>query len=390
MGKTIEWTGAGVDERLTWPEWMAIEAPYQDCAVEEEGLVTRFHANGMDWDIHGTLYKPAVDRMPGVAFFLTHGGAGSERELHETPDGRPGLAVVLARQGFRCLSVSYVGHYPKGGRWTQSAEERMPVYLLDRDLEQDEILERNLRCTFDVHVMGMSLLADAHLAGRKLIAFGHSTGGPMTMAMPTYLRECEVSGILGWGTVEPNLWTTEWTQWFEKQPPRVFPVDSFARRNVENFRAARYEDHPDLCPWGRAEEYFEWGDQWKSQFKTSLCDNQNLGNIPIMDEYAARTSLDREAYLSGFRDPDANWLARTSVLMMAGENDSILTAPGRSDIVPDRQTFIAQKFAPRAVRTKSVFVPRYGHFGYVGIHNEKIAYLWLEALADGFFGDLTA
>lgn len=385
MCKTIDWTDAKVDERLTWSAWMDIEAPYEDCTVEEEEVVTRFEANGMVWDIHGTLYKPAVDRMPSVAFFLTHGGAGSEREFHETPDGRPGLAMVLARQGFRSLAVSYVGHYPKGGQWTVSAEERWPDYLLDAELDLSEILERNLRCTFDVHVEGMALLADQHLAGRNLIAFGHSTAGPMTMTMPDYLKSAKVTGILGWGTVEPNLWTTEWTRWFEKQPPRVFPVDSFARRNVENFRAARYEDHPDLCPWGSAEEYFVWGDKFKSQFKTSLCDNQNLGNIDIMYEYAERTGLSPDAYLKGLRDPDAEWLSRTSVLMLAGENDSILNAAGRFDVVPDRQTFISHKFSIRAARTKSIIVPRYGHFGFVGIHNEKIAYLWLDALAKGYF-----
>jgi hypothetical protein len=47
--------------------------------------------------------------------------------------------------------------------------------------------------------------------------------------------------------------------------------------------------------------------------------------------------------------------------------------------------FMGYKFAQRARNAKVVLVPRFGHFGYVGIHNEKIAYAWIRALLSGFF-----
>ena len=101
--------------RLSWDQWLGIGAPYAEVPYTTKDVIARYSRNGYDWDIHGTLYIPKREAVPGTAFFLTHGGAGSEKEVHETPDGRPGLAPVLAAQGFRCLAVTYPGHYPPGG-----------------------------------------------------------------------------------------------------------------------------------------------------------------------------------------------------------------------------------------------------------------------------------
>ena len=96
-----------------------------------------------------------------------------------TPDGRPGLARVLAAQGFKVLALTYPGHYPPGGVCKQPVAERNPIYLFDRYLAEQEIIDRNLKCTFNVILQGAGLLTDRHFAGREIIVFGHSTGGPM-------------------------------------------------------------------------------------------------------------------------------------------------------------------------------------------------------------------
>jgi hypothetical protein len=370
--------------RVPWRRWLGIEAPYPVVDFTTREVAARFARNGYDWDVHGTIYVPKREAAPGVAFVLTHGGAGSERELHETPDGRPGLAAVLASQGFRCLAVTYPGHYPPGGEWTVPVARRQPCYLLDRKLPNAEIRDRNLRCTFNTIVEGMARLADRHLAGYDLLAFGHSTGGPMSMLLYRFLNKAKVIGIVGWASGGPDGWYGEWVRWIGAKTAIALPIDSFARRSVASFRAAGYEDAADLTPWGGAEEYMAWGNRHKSQMKTSLCDNQHNAAVATLKEYARRTGLPEREYLDHLWDPDPEWLGRTSVLLLLGENDRNHWFYGKTE--QDKlETFMGAKFAQRTPRTRVVLVPRYGHFGYVGLHNEKIAYAWLWALKDGYF-----
>jgi pimeloyl-ACP methyl ester carboxylesterase len=370
--------------RMPWERWLGIEAPFPAVPYTVKEVTTRFTRNGYAWDVHGRLYVPKREAVPGIAFFLTHGGAGSEMEVHETPDGRPGLAAVLASQGFRCLAVTYPGHYPPGGVWTVPVPKRHPVYLLDRKLPLSEVRARNLRCTFNVTVEGMARLADRHLAGTKVLSFGHSTGGPMAMLLYRFLEKAQVAGLVGWASGGPDGWYREWIDWTGAKPGRVQPIESFARRSAETFRAAGYEDVRELTPWGGAEEYTAWGDKYKSQMKTSLCDNQHDANVPILKEYAKRTGLPEREYLDHLWDPDPEWLGHTGVLLLLGENDRNHWFYGKTER-EKLETFMGEKFAQRTPRTRVVLVPKYGHFGYAALHNEKIAYTWLWALKDGYF-----
>ena len=164
---------------LNWDEWLTIEAPYSDVKISSQDVVARYNRNGYDWDIHGTLFTAEKEFDSNRAFVFFHGGAGSEKIMDLTPDGRPGLARVVASQGFNVLALTYPGHYPKGGVWKQPIAERMPIYLVDRELPTEEIVDRNLKCTFNVILQGAGLLTDQRFAGREIIGFGHSTGGPM-------------------------------------------------------------------------------------------------------------------------------------------------------------------------------------------------------------------
>src|SRR6476646_7093124 len=38
--------------RLTWDEWLGIEAPYDATKVTTADAWTRYHRNGYDWDMH--------------------------------------------------------------------------------------------------------------------------------------------------------------------------------------------------------------------------------------------------------------------------------------------------------------------------------------------------
>jgi hypothetical protein len=376
---------AGID----WDNWLGISAPFRNRSYTCREVVERFERNDYEWDIHGTLYEPESETHPGLGFVLLHGGAGSEREVWETPDGRPGLAAVLASQGFRCLAVTFPGHYPRDGEWKASTEQRQPAYLLDRDLAPEEIADRNLKCTFNTIVQGTAALLDQCLDGYRVLAFGHSTGGPMSMFLYRFVKRVQIAGIVGWASGGPDGWYAEWARWVVDKTDVIRPLGAMSRRSVESFQSAGYEDAPELCPWGGAEEYMAWGNRHKSQMKSGLCDNQHWGHVETLREYSRVTGLPESEFVDHLRDPDPDWLSKVSVLLITGENDKNHWIEGREE-QRSLERFVGEKFALRAHRTQVIVVPKYGHFGYVGLHNEKIVYCWLNALSKGFFNPIAS
>ncbi|MEE8516734.1 MAG: hypothetical protein V3T02_08870, partial [Alphaproteobacteria bacterium] len=201
---------SGLLIKLDWDEWMEVTPPYDSVPFTQKDVTTRFNRNGYDWDIQGILYEPETEADRGIAIVMFHGGAGSSYGKDTTPDGRPGLPRVLASQGFKVLNLTYPGHYPPGGLWKESVAERQPWYLLDHKLSDEEIQDRNLKCTFNVIMQGSAQLVDLHLAGRKILAHGHSTGGPMAAHLCRFTAKTSVIGILGWGSGGPDGWRKEW------------------------------------------------------------------------------------------------------------------------------------------------------------------------------------
>jgi len=96
--------------KLTWEEWLAITEPYANGDFSSADVTARYRRNGYEWDMHGTLFSPQSETDPRRAFVFFHGGAGSEKIMDLTPDGRPGLARALAAQGFKVLALTYPGH----------------------------------------------------------------------------------------------------------------------------------------------------------------------------------------------------------------------------------------------------------------------------------------
>jgi pimeloyl-ACP methyl ester carboxylesterase len=369
--------------RLTWEEWLSIAEPYEKVGFSTRDVAIRYNRNGYDWDIHGTLYTPEKEVSSQRAFVLFHGGAGSEKIMDRTPDGRPGLARALCGQGFKALALTYPGHYPPGGVWTQPIPDRMPNYLLDRQLPATEILDRNLKCTFNTILQGAGLLTDEHLAGREILAFGHSTGGPMAAHLTRFSKETKVIGLVGFGSGGPDRWRKEWRDQTGAEKYAEKPVNHISRRSPDSFRESGYVDPPELTPWGGADDYIRLVSPLRSQMKTSLCDNQHNAAVGILEEYSKRTGLPREEYFDHLQDPDPTWLKTIRVLLLVGENDKGHWVKG--DRLEDkREMFMGAKYAA-TTRAHVVLVPRYGHVGYAELHNEKIAYLWLWALRSGYF-----
>ena len=228
--------------KLNWDEWLTIGSPYADVKISTEEVIARYNRNGYDWDMHGTIFTPDKEADRRRAFVFFHGGAGSEKIMDLTPDGRPGLARVLASQGFKVLALTYPGHYPKGGVWKQPIPERMPVYLMDRELRKEEILDRNLKCTFNVILQGAGLLTDEHFVGREIIGFGHSTGGPMAAHLTRFSKKTKVIGLAGFGSGGPDGWRLEWRNKTGAETYREIPIDHISRRSPDSFKNSGYVD----------------------------------------------------------------------------------------------------------------------------------------------------
>ena len=371
--------------KLSWEDWLAIAPPYADGNFSAQDVTTRYQRNGYDWDMHGTLYTPAEERDAKRGFVFFHGGAASEKIMDFTPDGRPGLARVLAAQGFKVLSLTYPGHYPPGGVWKTPVAERMPIYLLDRELPREEILDRNIKCTFNVILQGAGLLTDQHLAGREIIGFGHSTGGPMAAHLTRFTKKAKVIGIVGFGSGGPDGWRLEWRNKTGAEKYSEKPVDHVSRRSPDSFKNSGYVDPEDLTPWGGAEDYIRLATPLRSQMKTSLCDNQHNAALGILEEYPKRAGLPREEYFDHLQEPDADWLKTIRVLLVAGENDKGHWANGGAPLENKREMFMGAKYAATTRGAHVVLIPRYGHVGYAELYNEKIAYLWLWAYKAGYF-----
>ncbi len=369
---------------LNWDEWLTIEAPYSDVKISSQDVIARYNRNGYDWDTHGTLFTPEKEFDSNRAFVFFHGGAGSEKIMDLTPDGRPGLARVVASQGFKVLALTYPGHYPKGGVWKQPIPERMPVYLMDRELPEEEILDRNLKCTFNVILQGAGLLTDEHFAGREIIGFGHSTGGPMAAHLTRFSKKTQVIGLVGFGSGGPDGWRLEWRNKTGAESYREIPIEHISRRSPDSFKNSGYVDPEDLTPWGGADDYIRLISPLRSQMKTSLCDNQHNAALGILEEYPKRTGLPREEYFDHLQEPDPEWLKTIRVLLTVGENDKGHWVKGER-LEDKREMFMAAKYGASTRGAHVVLIPRYGHVGYSELYNEKIAYLWLWALKAGYF-----
>jgi len=370
---------------FSWDEWLAIAPPYAEGKFTSSEVTARFQRNAYDWDMHGTLYTPEKETDPCRALVFFHGGAGSEKIMDLTPDGRPGLARVAAAQGFKVLALTYPGHYPPGGVWQVPIPERQPIYLLDRQLSLEEIADRNLKCTFNVILQGAGQLTDQHLAGREIIGFGHSTGGPMAAHLTRFSKQTKVIGLVGFGSGGPDGWRKEWRDQTGAEKYREVPIDHVSRRSPDSFKNSGYVDPEDLTPWGGADDYIRLVSPLRSQMKTSLCDNQHNAAVGILEEYPKRTGLPREEYFDHLQEPDAGWLKSIRVLLVAGENDKGHWVNGGAPLEHKREMFMGRKYAATTRGAHVVLIPRYGHVGYSELYNEKIAYLWLWAFQSDYF-----
>jgi pimeloyl-ACP methyl ester carboxylesterase len=388
--------GGGLLIQLDWQQYLDIDAPYAKTDFSEREVEARYHRNGYDWDIHGTLYIPRHQRLPGYAFVLIHGGGVNELDFQVTPDGRPGLARVLAAQGFQVLTPSYPGLWAPGGKWKAPVAERKPFYLFDRELSDDETQDRLRKATYHVYMQGFAALVEKCLPNHKLFTLGHSTGGPMAVNLYEYLSTAKVIGIVGWGSGACEKWLLQWREKTGQPPIPVGPprtaaesgLGSIIYRSVEDNRHFGYEDIPELTPWGRLEQRFELVEETTPMFNADLQVISHQGNTQRLEEYREATGLPREEYIGREKDPDPDFLRSIKVLLVVGENDKHHAKLGAERLEDRMEGFVTKLYAETTKGARLVWIPKYTHMGHWALHNEKIVYLWLWAIESGYFGEL--
>ncbi len=172
--------------------------PADELGYSASWHVLRYQVYGLDWDITGLHLIPEnpLPDMPTLIFI--HGGSSNWYEFYIDPLNRPGLGQYLA-QKIPVLIITMPGNFRYGG-WTERAlDQRVPPYVLDREIDPDELRIRNAAFTFRLVADGVKKLVEEVTTGPIVIS-GHSTGGEITYMSenPGYLRDRTGGKILVW------------------------------------------------------------------------------------------------------------------------------------------------------------------------------------------------
>jgi pimeloyl-ACP methyl ester carboxylesterase len=348
----------------SWDEYLQIEPPFPTTSYSIQEVTARYRRNGYNWDIHGKLYTPEQEAMPDTAILMVHGGSVNESTFDKIPHNRPGWARVVAAQGFRVLTISHPGLWPPGGVWPKNAAERKPIFLLDKEIDSQELEDRLLKYTFNLVVQGIATLVDLNLSGRKLLVFGHSIGARLVVDLWRFTKMVHVTGILGFGSLGPKIWEYELQAKIDRQT------------GVKRLRTAR----PSRKTLTRFLSILP-------ETQTPRIFLQAVRTPTELEAYVKLTGLPRDEYFDNTltRAPDKAWLNRIKVLLLIGENDNLRYWRKDRPLKDRLAYYIATKFSETTAGTHLVIVPRFTHTGHLELQSENMTYLWLWAIKSGWF-----
>ena len=178
----------------------------ESIAVDKLGYSARWHevrfdVYGLDWDIGALHLVPRAPVAGLPTLVIINGGAANWYEFFVGPLNRAGLGQYLA-QRIPVLLVTIPGNYRHGG-WTESEfGERVPSYLLDREVTAQETKIRNGIYTFRVVTDGVEAVINKVVTGAAVIS-GHSTGGEVQFILKNALNDRTNGLSIGWGTGGP-------------------------------------------------------------------------------------------------------------------------------------------------------------------------------------------
>ncbi|MDF1591195.1 MAG: hypothetical protein P1P89_06745 [Desulfobacterales bacterium] len=265
---------------------------------EPAWVTARFPYYGLDWDITGLRLESQSDgaaQLPWLVFI--NGGSANFYEFLLDPLNRPGLGQYLAQKA-NVLLLTIPGNFKYGG-WTAPCSERIPQYLLDRDLPTDEVQVRNAMFTNRLILSGLERLVSVHTGGDILIV-GHSTSGEMAyLAKGTaVLNERLKDRFLGWGSGGPaglrSAWETE--QGFREasvqKVSKYPPLWQVRGRSPENYLRSGYIGPlnpckaPGMSDLGVAERWLSLEERRRPNFKQVLQDLEHKGMVELLPKLA--------------------------------------------------------------------------------------------------------
>jgi pimeloyl-ACP methyl ester carboxylesterase len=172
--------------------------PVEDLGYSAKWHEVRYQVYGLNWDITGLHLVPEnpLPNMPTMVFI--HGGSSNWYEFFVDPLNNPGLGQYLA-QKISVLLVNIPGNFRHGG-WTEEAlDQRVPPYLQDREVGDEELKIRNAVYTFRLVADGVKKLVEETTTGPVVIN-GHSTGGELTYMLetPDYLSDRTQRRVITW------------------------------------------------------------------------------------------------------------------------------------------------------------------------------------------------
>jgi len=249
----------------------------------------RYQKYGLDWDLTGLYLMPEnpVAGMPTMV--VIHGGSGNLYSFLLNPLNNPGLVQYLA-QKVPVLLVTIPGNYRAGG-WQEEPADRVPNYLLDKELGNDEIRVRNAAFTFQLVTDGIIRLVEETFEG-SFVVVAHSTAGEIPyMLHGSRLKDRMHGRILGWGTGGTSHLTAMQDRWGYSQTAANYPpVDDMRPRPIENYSGDYLGPLNPVWEEGMSREDVarrwvgELEFQRRPRFKQPLQDMERRGAIPGMRE----------------------------------------------------------------------------------------------------------
>ena len=114
----------------------------------------RYKYYGLDWEIGGLHLQPSQP-TPGLpTMVIIHGGSANWYEFFVDQLNGPAISQYLA-QKIPVLLLTIPGNYKHGGWEEMSFVERIPAYMLSRELTEEEAKVRTAVYTFKMVVEGV-------------------------------------------------------------------------------------------------------------------------------------------------------------------------------------------------------------------------------------------
>jgi pimeloyl-ACP methyl ester carboxylesterase len=231
---------------------------------------------------------------------IVNGGSANWYEFFLDPRNEPGLGQYLA-QRLPVILITIPGNYIDGG-WTEPAfDQRVPGYVLGRNIPPEEARVRHAAYTFNLIAEGVRRLLEQTTKGPLLIV-GHSTGGELQFLLKeSSLKPRLLDRSLGWGTGGPASITKDIDEQFGERPARVaqyakYPrVDRLRARGAAGYISSNYigplnpmRASAASSPLAVAEAWFAAEQRRRPQFKQVLQDMEHQGMVEH------RTRLEQE------------------------------------------------------------------------------------------------